>query len=310
MIGMQKTNNRKLLSDKKGKNLSLHLMVLPALLLTIVFSYGPMCGLVMAFQDFIPVRGWVGSEWVGLENFREMFKLPGLVSAVKNTFIIAAAQIIFGQLTAILVTMLLSQMRMKWLRSSIQTIIYLPHFISWVILGGIMIQLLSVDSGALNQVLSKLGLEQISFLGNKNVFPWTLILSQTWKEFGFATVVYFAAMTGIDPTLYEAAEMDGAGRIKQMLYVTLPGIMPTIVLVLVLNIGSLLSTGFDQVYTLYSPAVYETGDILDTFIYRLGLLQGRYSLASAVGICKSFVSMCFVSVTYYIAYKFADYRIF
>ncbi|MBO5070249.1 MAG: sugar ABC transporter permease [Roseburia sp.] len=304
MNGRRKSRSRLL------NGLSLHLMVWPALVLVLIFSYGSMFGLVMAFQDFIPIKGFLGSEWVGLENFREMIKLPGLPDAIRNTFFISAMEIICGQVMAILTTMLLFQMKARKLRSAIQTVIYLPHFISWVILGGILIQLLSVDTGAVNQFLNQLGLEQISFLGNAKVFPWTLILSQTWKEFGFATVVYFAALSGIDPTLYEAAEMDGAGQIRQMIHVSLPGIAPIIVLVLVLNIGSLLSAGFDQVYTLYSPAVYSTGDILDTFIYRLGLVQGRYSLATAVGICKTIVSMVFMSAAYYIAYKFADYRIF
>lgn len=210
---MNKQSNKKHQVTRKG-NLSLHLMLWPALILLIIFSYGPMAGLVMAFQDFIPVKGWFGSAWVGLANFREMFQLPNLGRIVRNTFFISFMDIIIGQGLAIVVTLLLHQMRHKRLRGAIQTIVYLPHFISWVILGGILIELLSLDTGVINQTLSSIGLNQISFLGDAKIFPWTLIFSQTWKEFGFATIVYFAGLSSVDPALYEAAEMDGAGNLK------------------------------------------------------------------------------------------------
>ncbi len=300
------------IKTKRGintSNLSLHLMIWPALLIVIVFAYGPLFGLVMAFQEFSPIQGWFRSEWVGWANFMEMFILPNFLQVIRNTFFISFMEIVLGQVMAIVVTLMLDQARNKAVRRTIQTIIYLPHFLSWVILGGILIEILSLD-GVFNQVLTAMGAEPVSFLGNPKVFPWTLIISHVWKEFGFATIVYFAALTNIDPTLYEAAEMDGAGKLKQAWYITLPGIAPIIVLVMVLSIGTLLNTGFEQVFTLYNPVVYSTGDILDTFIYRLGLVQSRYSLAAAVGIFKSLISTIFVSASYFIAYKVADYRIF
>lgn len=299
----------KIKSRINTSNLSLHLMIWPALLIVIIFAYGPMFGLVMAFQEFSPIQGWFRSEWVGLANFKEMFILPNFFQVIKNTFFISLMEILLGQMMAIVVTLMLDQARNKSIRRTIQTIIYLPHFLSWVILGGILIEILSLD-GAFNQMLTSIGMEPVSFLGNPKIFPWTLIVSHVWKEFGFATIVYFAALTNIDPTLYEAAEMDGAGKLKQVWHITLPGIAPIIVLVMVLSIGTLLNNGFEQVFTLYNPVVYSTGDILDTFIYRLGLVQSRYSLAAAVGIFKSLVSTVFVSASYFIAYKVADYRIF
>lgn len=297
---------------KRGKStssLSLHFMIWPALLIVIVFAYGPLFGLVMAFQEFSPIQGWFRSEWIGLANFKEMFVLPNFLQVIRNTFFISFMEIVLGQVMAIVVTLMLDQARNKAVRRTIQTVIYLPHFLSWAILGGILIEILSLD-GVFNQVITAIGMEPISFLGNPEVFPWTLIISHVWKEFGFATIVYFAALTNIDPTLYEAAEMDGAGKLKQAWHITLPGIAPIIVLVMVLSIGTLLNSGFEQVFTLYNPVVYSTGDILDTFIYRLGLVQSRYSLAAAVGIFKSLVSTIFVSASYFIAYKVADYRIF
>jgi putative aldouronate transport system permease protein len=280
------------------------------LALVLVFNYGPMAGLVMAFQNFIPVRGWFNSRFVGLENFREMLLLPSLLSVIRNTVFISVMKILTGQTLAILVTLMLHRMRHQRLARTIQTIIYLPHFMSWVIMGGILIEMLAIDTGALNQVFRSLNLPQISFLGNAKIFPWTLILSDVWKEFGYATIIYFAALSSIDPILYEAAAIDGAGTISQEWHISIPGIIPTIVLVLVLNLGSLLSGGFEQVYNLYNPVVYSTGDILDTLIYRLGISQARFSLAAAVGVCKSFVSMLLISGAYFFAYKFADYRIF
>jgi putative aldouronate transport system permease protein len=269
-----------------------------------------MAGLVMVFQDFIPVRGWFNSKFVGFDNFREMLLLPSLWNVIRNTAFISVMKILTGQGLAILVTLMLHRMRQRSLARTIQTVIYLPHFMSWVIMGGILIEMLAIDTGAINQVFKSVGISQVSFLGNAKIFPWTLIFSDIWKEFGYATIIYFAALSSIDPGLYEAAEIDGAGIIRQELHISIPGITPTIILILVLNMGSLLSGGFEQVYNLYNPVVYSTGDILDTLIYRLGISQARFSLAAAVGVCKSFVSMFLISGAYYFAYKFADYRIF
>ena len=195
-------------------------------------------------------------------------------------------------------------------KRTVQTLIYLPHFLSWVILAGVFIDLLSPTEGIVNRFLGVFGLEPIYFLGDESWFPYTMVLTDVWKEFGFGTIIYLAALTGIDPTLYEAAVVDGAGRFRQTLHITLPGILPTIVLMTVLALGNVLNAGFDQIYNLLSPQVYSTGDIIDTMVYRLGLQQVQYSTATAVGLFKSVISFALISVSYLLAYKFADYQIF
>lgn len=288
----------------------LHLMLLPALVLIIIYAYGPMLGLVMAFQEFNPVQGWLHSEWVGFDNFKYIFLLPNFTKVIWNTLFISFMEILIGQVLAIVITLMLNEIYCKFFKSSVQTIIYLPHFLSWVIMGGILLEILSLDNGLVNKILGGIGIAPVSFLGDPKIFPWTLILSHIWKEVGFATIVLIASLSNINPTLYEAAKMDGAGKFKLIWHVTLPGMFPIIVLVSVLSIGNLLNAGFEQVFSLYNPVVYDTGDIIDTFVYRLGLVQFRYSLAASVGLFKSFVSFTLVSLSYYLAYKTANYRIF
>jgi putative aldouronate transport system permease protein len=196
------------------------------------------------------------------------------------------------------------------LKRGIQTLIYLPHFLSWIILGGILIDMLSPSSGIVNQFLQWFGVKPIFFLGDNHWFPFTLVISHEWKEFGFSTIVYLAALSGINPLLYEAAIMDGAGRWKQTMHITLPSVLPIIVLMGTLSMGQILNAGFEQVFTLYSPQVYKSGDILDTLVYRLGVVDAQYSVATAVGLFKSLVSFLFVSLSYILAYRFANYRIF
>jgi putative aldouronate transport system permease protein len=248
--------------------------------------------------------------WIGLDNFRFVLTLPGFTRSVINTIIIAFFKIVLGMVVPVFFAILLNEMALKWLKRVIQTIIYMPYFLSWVVLGGIFIDILSPTSGIVNSFLSALGLEPVFFLGSNKYFRPTLILTHVWKEFGYGTIVYLAAITGIDPALYEAATIDGANRMQQTLHVTLAGLWMTIILMAVLSLGNVLNAGFDQVYNLYSPIVYETGDIIDTFVYRLGLLDAQYGAATAVGLFKSLVSFVFISVSYFAAYKFADYRIF
>jgi putative aldouronate transport system permease protein len=194
-------------------------------------------------------------------------------------------------------------------KKAIQTMVYLPHFLSWVILAGILRSILSRD-GLLNDFLGLFGMDPVYFLGNPTVFPWVLIGSEVWKEFGFEAIIYLAALTAISPSLYEAAEMDGANRFQKMRYISIPGITPTIILLASLSIGSVLSAGFDQIFNLYSPIVYSTGDVIDTYVYRVGLIQGQYSLGTAVGLLKTLVSLILIGISYQAAKKFANYRIF
>ncbi|WP_308637554.1 ABC transporter permease [Paenibacillus silvisoli] len=300
-----------LLSFKKwAGQLPLHLMILPGLILILIYSYGPMFGFIIAFEKFSPAKGIFGSKWAGLDNFRYVLEMPESTRIILNTIYIAIMKIIVGLFAPIVTALLLNEVRKELFKRGIQTIIYLPHFLSWIILGGILIDILSPTSGIVNQVLGWVGIEPIYFLGDNSWFRYVLVATDTWKEFGFNTIVYLAALTSINPTLYEAAIVDGAGRWKQTLHVTLPGMASIIVLLMTLSLGNVLNAGFDQVFNLYSPQVYETGDIIDTFVYRIGLIDAQYGVATAVGIFKSVVSLIFISTSYYLAYRFAKYRIF
>lgn len=292
------------------REIPFYLMLLPGIIVVFVYSYIPLGGLVMAFQNYDPTLGIFNSPWVGLENFEYVFSMPDTFNIIYNTFFIAILKIIGGLVIPILVALMLNEVTFTPLKRTVQTLIYLPHFLSWVILAGVFIDLLSPTEGIVNRFLGLFGLEPIYFLGDERWFPYTMVLTDVWKEFGFGTIIYLAALTGIDPTLYEAAVVDGAGRFKQTLHITLPGILPTIVLMTVLALGNVLNAGFDQIYNLLSPQVYSTGDIIDTMVYRLGLQQVQYSTATAVGLFKSVISFALISTSYFLAYKFADYQIF
>ncbi|EPY11689.1 MULTISPECIES: ABC transporter permease [Paenibacillus] len=288
----------------------LHLMLIPALILIIVFSYIPMAGIMMAFQKYIPTKGLMGSPFVGWKNFKFLLDYPDVGRIFFNTIYIASMKIIAGLIVPITIAILLNELRKEWVKRTFQTLVYLPHFLSWVLLSGIVIDVLSPSTGVLNQLLGLFGIKPIFFLGDNNWFPYIMVVTDVWKEFGFGTIIYLAALTGINPALYEAAEIDGAGRWKQTLYVTLPGMLPIIVLMLTLSIGNVLNAGFDQIFNLYSPQVYESGDIIDTFVYRMGVVESQYGFATAVGLLKSAVSFILISVSYVMAYRFANYRIF
>jgi len=288
----------------------LHLMILPGLIIIFIFQYVPMAGLVIAFQKFHPVKGMFKSDWIGFENFKYVFLMPDFNQVLWNTVFIAVMKIIAGLIAPIVVALLLNEVRISAFKRGVQTLIYLPHFLSWVILGGVLIDILSPSEGIVNRFLSVLGLESVFFLGDNRVFPFVLVLSDVWKEFGFGTILYLAALTSVNPALYEAAVIDGANRWKQTLYITIPGIFPIIILLSTLSLGNVLNAGFDQVFNLYNPSVYKSGDILDTFIYRLLLDNAQFSVATAVGLFKSIVSFALIGTSYFMAYRFANYRIF
>ncbi|MFC4596807.1 ABC transporter permease [Cohnella hongkongensis] len=291
-------------------DLPLHLMILPGAFIVLIFSYFPMFGIVMAFQHYIPAKGMFVSQWVGLDNLKFVWDLPGSMVVLRNTVFIAMMKIVAGLLVPITVSLMLNEVRKEFVKRSIQTLIYLPHFLSWIILGGVLIDILSPSTGFVNQIIKAVGFQPVYFLGNNHVFPYVLVVTDVWKEFGFSTIVFLAALTSINPALYEAAIVDGASRWKQTLHITLPGMMPIIVLMATLSLGNVLNAGFDQVFNLYSPQVYESGDIIDTLVYRIGLIDAQYSVATAVGLLKSVVSLLLISVSYLLAYRYANYRIF
>lgn len=306
---MKGIQNKKRISTKKHSEMSYHLMVFPGLFFLILFSYIPMVGVIMAFQDFVPAKGLFESEFVGLKHFFYMFQLPDIGKIIRNTIVIALGKMIFGMILAIAFAILLNEIRIKFMKKTIQTIVYLPHFLSWVVLASVVTNLFGLD-GSINQFFQSIGLDKINFLGDNKVFPWLIIGTDVWKEFGYNSVVYLAAITAIDPGLHEAATMDGASWWKRVWNVTLPGMLPIILLMTAMNLTSILSAGFDQIYNLYSPIVYETGDVLDTYVYRIGLVGRQYSFGSAVGLCRSMVGMILLLTANKLTKKLTDQKIF
>ncbi len=286
-----------------------YLMLLPGLVVLAIYSYGPMFGFIMAFQDFSPALGFFKSPWVGLENFSYIFMSSDTFRVLWNTVFISSIKIVFFIVIPIIVSLLLNEVLFNKFKRVVQTTILLPYFISWPILGGIFLDLFSLN-GPINKLVEAIGFEPVFFLGDNKWFPVILIATDTWKVFGYNTVVFLAAITSIDLSLYEAATVDGANRFRRMWHVTLPGIAPIIMVFATIALGNILNAGFDQVFTLYSPIVYQSGDIIDTNIYRLGLENMQFAPAAALGLFKSVVTFSFVSAAYYLTYKFADYRIF
>ncbi len=293
----------------KGVAVHYWIMLIPALAWMLLFNFVPMFGITMAFQDFNPGKGIFGSDFIGLDNFKYMFELDDTREILFNTLVIALGKIIGNLVVPVTFALLLNEVKNLLFKRSIQTIVYLPHFLSWVVLGGIILDIFSY-SGPINNLLEALGFGGVAFFQRDDLFRQLVIGSDIWKEFGFNAVVYLAAMTGISPALYEAAAIDGASRWQRLLKITLPGIKGVIVLMTVLSLGNILNAGFDQIYNLYNPAVYSTGDIIDTWVYRVGLNDLQFSLASAVGLLKSVVGFITITVSYTLAYKLADYRIF
>ena len=283
-------------------------MLLPGVVLVFIFNYIPMYGIVIAFQRFNIAMGF-GSPWVGLDNFRFLFTQQHFLRTIPNTLFIALWKIGLMIIVPVAFALLLNEIRNLFIKRVFQTIIYIPSFISWVILAGIMMEILS-PGGIVNSMLGGVGVGPIWFLGDANVFPWTMIWSDVWRNFGFGTIIYLATISSIDPNLYEAATIDGAKRFKQTIYITLPMMMPIIMLMTILSLGNVLNAGFDQIVNLYSPIVYVTGDIIDTYIFRLGLQNAQFSMGAAVGLLRSIIAAVLILISYYLADRFAGYRVF
>lgn len=287
----------------------LYAMCIPALVLLALFSYFPMYGVIIAFQNYNPALGFIKSPWVGLHNFRFMLSLPDFWQITSNTLIIAVAKIVTVQVCSITLALLLNEIKHSFFKRTVQTLTYLPHFLSWVVLAGILIDMLST-TGMVNRAMASLGITPIVFLGSNLWFRPVIIVSNLWQEVGWSAIIYLAALMSIDPQLHEAAAIDGASRLRRVFHVTLPGISATIVLLAVLSLGSVLNAGFEQILNLYNPVVYPTGDILDTYVYRTGLISAQFSLAGAVGLAKSAVSLLLIVVAWKLADKYAGYRLF
>lgn len=285
---------------------SLYLMALPGVLSILVFGYGPLFGLAIAFLDYSPIRGVRGSDWVGLDNFRAAFKNPFFAQALRNSLIISSLKLAVGFPSAIILALLLNEVRARWFQRLVQTATILPFFVSWVVIAAMFRSLLAPD-GVVNEIRTQLfGLQPVIFLSDPAKFRWVIVLQDTWKYAGYFAVLYLAAMTAIDPTLYEAAMVDGANRWRQTLDITLPGIRATMVTLFVLLTGYLIFAGWEQVIVMYNPSVYATGDILETFTLRLGLSQSKYGLATAVGLSQSVIGLGLVLVTNTLAKRFNE----
>ena len=310
-----KAKKQKINRDYVMRQLPLHLMLFFPCVIVLIYHYFPLVGVLMAFQNYTPtLKGFLpslfSSKFVGLDIFRYIFLLPGTKQVFFNTVYISLMKIIADLVFPVLFALMLNEVARGWFKKTVQTITFIPFFLSWVILAGILLDVFSPREGIVNQILVSFGLEPVYFFGSPAIFPYALVATNIWKEIGYNTIIVLAAITGIDPTLYEAAIIDGAKRIKRTLYVTVPSITPIVLLLAILSLANVLNAGFDQVFNLYSPSVYATGDILDTYVYRLGLLQGQYSLATAVGLLKSAVSFVLIAASYRIANKYSDYRIF
>ena len=287
----------------------LYLLLIPALLFYIFFVYKPFYGLQIAFKDYSLFKGIAESEWVGLKHFVKFFQGPYFLRTLKNTFFIGLYGVIFSFPAPIAFALLLNEMRNKKLRGTIQTLSYMPYFISIVVVAGLVVNLLSPSSGLVNMVIKKFGGEPIYFLTQPNMFRPIYILMYIWKDTGFASIIYFAALSSIDPQLYEAAYMDGANKFKRMLHITLPGILPTIMILLILKLGTILNVGYESIILLYQPATYEKADVINTFVYRSGIAEGRYDVATAVGLFNGVVSLILVLASNLVSKKTTEYGI-
>jgi putative aldouronate transport system permease protein len=291
------------------RHIPLYLLLLPGLIGLVLFSFYPMYGVVIAFQNFKPLMGIAKSPWVGLYHFQRMFTLPDTWEIFRNTVLIALGKIVFGQLASLILALLLHEVTQARYKRLIQSLTYVLNFLSWVIFGGILLDILLAD-GLANQFISFFGLSKVPFLTSASLFPFTMIFTDIWKGFGFGAIIYLAALTGVDPNLYEAAAVDGANRWQRMLHINLPGIIPTLVLMACLSLGSVLNAGFEQILILQNPLVLSSGEIIDTFVYKVGLMNYQYSFATAVGLLKGVVGLVLISLSYYLANRFANYRIF
>ncbi|USD78220.1 sugar ABC transporter permease [Bacillus safensis] len=305
-----KSEKRKRLLNQLLSQKFLYLMILPGLIYFIVFKYVPMWGLIIAFQDYQPFLGILGSEWVGFKHFIRLFTEPTFFILLKNTLILFAMNVVIFFPIPILLALLLNEVRLALFKKFVQTMIYIPHFMSWVIVVSLSFVLLTVDGGLMNELIAFFGGEKINFLLSQEWFRPMYILQVIWREAGWSTIIYLAAITAVDPQLYEAAKMDGAGRLRQMWHITLPAIKSVIVVLLILKIGDTLELGFEHVYLLLNATNREVAEIFDTYVYTAGLKQGQFSYSTAVGLFKAAVGLILVMLANRLAKKFGEEGIY
>ncbi|BFT72895.1 sugar ABC transporter permease [Paenibacillus sp. P36] len=287
------------------KNKLLYVMLLPVLIYYVVFHYAPMYGAMIAFKDFSPRLGIWGSDWVGFEHFREFFTGPYFWRTIKNTVLISFYQLLFGFPAPIVLALLLNELKHALFKRTVQTITYMPHFISLIVICGILKDFTSSE-GVINDIVAFFGGERVTFLLEPSLFRTVYVSSGIWQNIGWGTIIFLAALTGIDQEQYEAAKIDGAGRWKQMTHVTLPGLMPTIIILLILDIGRMMNVGFEKIILLYNPGTYETADVISSYVYRVGLQDFNYSFSSAVGLFNSVINFVLLISSNWLSRKFND----
>ena len=286
------------------QNIPLFVMLIPGILFYVLFRYLPMGGLVIAFKDYNFHDGILGSPWAGFRYFELLFSSDATVKIIWNTLFLSVLSLVFGFPAPIIIAIALNEVRKNWLKRWIQTIIYLPHFLSWVIVAGIVLTIFSIDGGTVNKLLEQWGMDPVPFLYRANSWVTIFIGAGIWKEMGFSAIIYLAALSSIDPSLYESAGLDGASKLRQIWHITLPGIRPTIILLLILGMGRLMEVGFEQVYNLQNPSVAQTAEVISTYVYKVGLQQAQFSLTTAMGMFESLVGLILVLSANTIARKF------
>ena len=306
---MEITKKRGVLAAHFRRHWQKHLMMAPVLVILTVFNYVPMAGILMAFQNYSPKQGLLGSPWVGWTWFKFMFSMSNFSTVIWNTLFISLLKIATLQLASVLFALMLNELRLRRTRSLIQSAAIFPNFLSWVICAGIMKDIVAQE-GMLNRLIFALTGSGVLFLTDPAWFMVLLVVSNIWKDAGYNAVIIMAALTGIDPSLYEAADIDGAGRLAKMRYVTLPGVSQIVVLLTILALGGVMNGGFDQIWNLYNATVRSSSEIIDTYVYRKGIASGMYSLGTAVGLFKSAVGAALLVASHGAAKKFAGYQVF
>ncbi|MCR8631811.1 ABC transporter permease [Paenibacillus radicis (ex Xue et al. 2023)] len=303
-----KESKYKLLGKNVWAHRAFYFMLLPGVLYYILFRYLPMYGVIIAFKDFSILDGILSSPWADpwYKHFTTFFNSPYFSQLMINTCLISIYKLVFGMVPPIVMALLLNECRNRWFKTVIQTLTYMPHFLSWVIIYGILIALLSQSSGLFNRWIEESGGNAIGFMTSLDYFRGILVGSEIWKDLGWGAIIYLAAMTGIDPTLFEAARVDGASRVRMIWHITLPGIRNVIVLLLILKLGHIMDAGFDQIYILYNIQVYQVADILDTWVFRTGLQQLNFSLGAAVGLFKSAIGLFLVLGSNHLSKRWGD----
>lgn len=295
---------------KAAMSWEIYVMLLPVFICLILFSYLPMYGILLAFKDYLPKFGILGSKWVGLKHFQEIFSNPGFGRAVRNTLAISTLSLVFAFPVPIILSLLLNEFKHARFKRWIQTAIYLPNFISWVIIGEIARQLFQTQGGIVNNFIEMFGGEPIAFLTSTKWFYPLLIILSNWKGAGYGTIIYLAAISGVDPNLYEAAKIDGASRWRMMRSISIPAILPIVVVMFLMQVGNIMNAGFDPIFNLYNKTVYDVADIIDTFVYRLGLVEGKYEMSTAVGLFKNVINFFLIMGANLLAKKLCGYNMY